>query len=372
MTASNGIVSEDHPDFIGPFEPWNPEHLKIVKGGKESILKWRKENPNERLMLNHATLRNTNLSYADLRNAKLYWSTLLRTELQGADLSNASLNNAFLVGANLSRTNLTQAKLKNAKLQSANLKEAELHNADLREAKLWAAHLNGAKLLHAKLHRADLRNAVLLGTNFQCAELFGTEMSMAIVDGTTTMSDIKLDDSTDMTGVGLGNIRMEPHTRSHLEYNIRKIGWKKQFKKNLWLKIFLWPFLAISDYGYSTKWLLACFFGFAFLFAGIYLIPTQAPGWIPESLRFECAPLITDLDTVNVDGKTHSLSITATWVRAFYFSVVTMTTLGFGDIHAHPLSIPGHILLMLQVTIGYGLLGALITRLAILFQSVEG
>ena len=44
-------------------------------------------------------------------------------------------------------------------------------------------------------------------------------------------------------------------------------------------------------------------------------------------------------------------------------------TLGFGDIHAAPGSSLGHVLLTGQVLMGYLLLGALISRLAVLFQS---
>jgi len=45
--------------------------------------------------------------------------------------------------------------------------------------------------------------------------------------------------------------------------------------------------------------------------------------------------------------------------HALYFSVVTMTTLGFGDIHANPDSWVGQTLLMIQVLLGYILLAAL-------------
>ena len=55
--------------------------------------------------------------------------------------------------------------------------------------------------------------------------------------------------------------------------------------------------------------------------------------------------------------------------RALYFSVVTMTTLGFGDIAANPDSWAGQTLLMLQVILGYVLLGALVTRFAVLFTA---
>jgi hypothetical protein len=50
-----------------------------------------------------------------------------------------------------------------------------------------------------------------------------------------------------------------------------------------------------------------------------------------------------------------------------------MTTLGFGDMYtnAHSLfrGIFGHILLALQVILGYVLLGALVTRFAVLFTA---
>ena len=55
--------------------------------------------------------------------------------------------------------------------------------------------------------------------------------------------------------------------------------------------------------------------------------------------------------------------------HAVYFSVVTMTTLGFGDIAANPDSWIGQTLLMVQVILGYVLLGALITRFAVLFTA---
>jgi hypothetical protein len=46
-----------------------------------------------------------------------------------------------------------------------------------------------------------------------------------------------------------------------------------------------------------------------------------------------------------------------------------MTTLGFGDIAANPNSWQGQVILMFQVIFGYVLLGALITRLAVLFTA---
>jgi len=56
-------------------------------------------------------------------------------------------------------------------------------------------------------------------------------------------------------------------------------------------------------------------------------------------------------------------------LRPVYFSIVTMTTLGFGDMYANKGSIAGHVILAVQVILGYVLLGALVTRFAVLFTA---
>ena len=60
-------------------------------------------------------------------------------------------------------------------------------------------------------------------------------------------------------------------------------------------------------------------------------------------------------------------------LRSIYFSIVTMTTLGFGDMYANTKSYlwgwAGHLLLIVQVILGYVLLGALVTRFAVLFTA---
>ena len=82
-----------------------------------------------------------------------------------------------------------------------------------------------------------------------------------------------------------------------------------------------------------------------------------------------------------VDGDKHSVSWCEVPVRSLYFSVVTMTTLGFGDMYSKATadlqSDPygafrcgvSHLFLMIQVMLGYVMLGALITRFAVLFSA---
>ena len=57
------------------------------------------------------------------------------------------------------------------------------------------------------------------------------------------------------------------------------------------------------------------------------------------------------------------------FMQALYFSVVVMTTLGFGDIVANPACWQGEALVVIQVILGYVLLGALVTRFTVLFTA---
>jgi hypothetical protein len=123
------------------------------------------------------------------------------------------------------------------------------------------------------------------------------------------------------------------------------MNWEEWYKEHSFLKFLVKPFWWISDYGISTKRIIFTFFGLAFVFALLYrLFP----------------------DFVMVYGQAGD--IRGFW-HALYFSVVTMTTLGFGDIAANPDSWAGQTLLMIQVILGYVLLGALVTRFAVLFTA---
>ncbi len=57
---------------------------------------------------------------------------------------------------------------------------------------------------------------------------------------------------------------------------------------------------------------------------------------------------------VNVDFGPHE-----TWLSAFYFSIVTLTTLGYGDVL--PTSAGAQAIVMAQVVVGYIGLGGLLT-----------
>ena len=118
-------------------------------------------------------------------------------------------------------------------------------------------------------------------------------------------------------------------------------------------------FWAVSDYGMSTLRVVGVFFILALLFAAVYV---NWAYWAPPGI-------VSNLIVRPEAGEAAWHYLLRALIRPIYFSVVTMTTLGFGDMYADKGSIAGHVLLILQVILGYVLLGALITRFAVLFTT---
>jgi hypothetical protein len=250
-------------------------------------------------------------------------------------LEGASFWQAYLKGADLKGANLVRADLRGAKLTGSNLEHANLY-----DAKLQNARIGEAVLRHANLEGADIR-----GTSFWHANLESAKCDAAIVDGFTLLWGCKVDRCTNFIGVGLSSARIRPGLRQLLEYNVRRMNWEEWYKEHTFLKILFKSFWWISDYGMSTKQIIFTFFGLAFVFALLYRL---FPNFV-----------MVYGNIGDIQGFWHAL----------YFSVVTMTTLGFGDIAANPNSWIGQTLLMLQVILGYVLLGALVTRFAVLFTA---
>lgn len=240
--------------------------------------------------------------------------------------------------------------LQGAQFESILLERAIFFCANLKEANLSFASLEHANFQCAHLECADLKSSHLEGAIFTSAFFQGADFSESIVDGSTIVWGCEVDRKTDFWGVSLDVAKIDPGTEQLLEYNVRRQNWEEWYKKGRWWqrilkRLFVWPFWLISDYGLRIWRIIVTFFGLAFGFGLVY--------WLCPSC-------------VMVNGAIGD--IRGLW-HALYFSVVTMTTLGFGDIAANPDSWLGQTLLMVQVILGYVLLGALVTRFAVLFTA---
>jgi uncharacterized protein YjbI with pentapeptide repeats len=276
--------------------------------------------------------------------------------LEGANFESAQLKDADLTGAHLEEAILYKAHLEKADLRLALLEEATLWEARLKGAKLNYAHLERAKLDNGHLKKAVFEETHLEGATFYKANLEGANFKTAIVDGSTLIWNCSVDRGTDFQGVGLSSARIDPETKQLLEYNIRRRNWEDWYKthsKVRWLvKVFWW----VSDYGRSTGRIIITFFALALIFANIYY------HWG----RLAPPGIVSNLFT---DGQGAVVQWWLAPLRTLYFSIVTMTTLGFSGMYAKVQSFFGHLLLMLQMLLGYVLLGALVARLAVLFRA---
>lgn len=111
-------------------------------------------------------LTGMDLSGADLTKVDLSDGTLFDANLSKADLIGSDLSGCDLTGADLSNADLTKARLSNARLWNANLSGAKLVEADLSNADLWNANLH-----NARLWRTNLAGAKGLTRNsFRCPD----------------------------------------------------------------------------------------------------------------------------------------------------------------------------------------------------------
>ncbi len=155
----------------------NAEHLEILKRTVGAWNQWRQRNPNVQPDLSEADLRGDQLSGANLSNALLHDSKLVRTVLNKANLAGANLNNARLRWAQLAHADLTGAKLSLADLRETNFNDATLNKADLGEANLSQATLQSTSLNEANLSGANFNHADLRGSKLNYANLTGANLA---------------------------------------------------------------------------------------------------------------------------------------------------------------------------------------------------
>jgi len=313
-------------------------------------------------------------SWNEYRKANLYTNIYL----QGANFCGRNLEGIFLNGGkyhdssapvetrkfqgevHLEGANFNGANLVNSVFVNAHLEGAHFYNTDLNKSCFVATHLEGAKIINAHLEGAVIKYACIQQSSFY----------RSIVDGSTEIWNCELDRSTDFRGVGLSSLRIDDAKRQLLEYNIRRLNWEGWYKDRPYLKWFAKPFWLLSDYGRSIGRIITWFFVLAISFGFIYFLfgvidlhcfKSDNPGIVNNLMNIEMT-----------SPEQGSLPWWHVLPRSIYFSIVTMTTLGFGDMHANPESklwFLGYLLLMFQVLLGYVILGALITRFAVLFTA---
>ena len=279
-----------------------------------------------------ANFANSDLSGANLSNCKLFRANLSETSLVGANLENADLT-----GANLSNANLENAKCLNAGLGMANLTGTKAFNADLSGATLTKANLSGADLRCIKLRQARIREADLSGSDLTGADLFGADMSMTKVSraifNNADMRDCRLRvltgyKSAQWLGTDIRDINFAAAYR--LRRFIIDENYLREYRESSPLNENIYKFWKLtSDCGRSIYRWCFCILLEALLFAYLFTL--------------------VDIDYGKYDN----------WIGPIYYSIVTLSTLGYGDII--PASAMARFIAITEVVTGYLMLGGLLS-----------
>jgi uncharacterized protein YjbI with pentapeptide repeats len=345
------------------------EQLAILRKGSEVWNAWRTHNPDVEI----------NLESADLNSLNLEWVNLADANLERADLSCTCMSHAILVRAKLQRANLAHASLDHANMAHAHLEKANLAFASLEEAMLPFAYLvetnfgaanlkdlraEDANFRHANLSYSNLQNAVLACSDFRHANLMGANLEGANLTATNlesaNVSLVKFDRNI--------LFRILRETRCHpralrkrwrdlvLSTSIRCKGihahatfGSQHFKLFLQDQDYLEELLETpsgrfkcyvwwlsSDCGRSLARWAGWSVLFALFYSGIYYYLGRSHFFV-ANMRYS-------------------------YITALYYSIVTFTTLGFGDIA--PTTNAAALIVCSEVILGYLMLGGLISIFA--------
>ena len=275
------------------------------------------------------------LSYADLSRACLKDACLARAKLRGTVLRGAELDGAEFLGADLRDADLAQAKARRTGFGRADLRRADLSAIEAEEATLAEANLERVALGGANLNGARMRDARLCHTDLTGCQLRSVDMVSAVVRKARFVG-------CDIRGSALAHVR-DFSTASFLRADIRDVDFSgayllrrhildenylEEFRRQGRLaNLVYWLWWLTSDCGRSLVRFGAWVGVFVVLFGLAY---AQCP----------------------VDYGDHPTALSP-----YYFSLVTLSTLGYGDVL--PTAGISQALVMLQVSIGYLMLAGL-------------
>jgi uncharacterized protein YjbI with pentapeptide repeats len=342
---------------------------------------------NRKLSINfdHKVLTSIELTGFNFRKISFCDANFSESVFKNCVFDSCQIDKVQAFGATFEECSMVQTTLTDGNFVTTRFNHCDLRYANFSKSKIHQSYMAHTQADYANFLHVSFYDTCLTGSSFTYSDFFGcdmknvqmydTDFSAISVDGETIFWDCYYDRKTNFTGVGLSSCRIEPVLLSSFQCNIRRIWWEnwyeekklatadyiKTFKHNPIVnffkllkslgnsiinpvvKFFWW----ITDYGSSTIRLILVFLATTLGFALIYTI----------------FPHFTN-DLVINQSSNHFLVL----IRSFYFSVIVMTGLGFGEINANPTSYIGHIVILVQSLMGYILLGAFLVRIGILFQ----
>jgi hypothetical protein len=322
----------------------NNDQITILLQGPERWNKWREENREAEIDLSNAELDGANLSSMNLRNANFSHASM-----KGANFANSDMSSTTFALADLENALFFFSTLVGADMRGANLLNASLEDAKLAGADFSHANLTGAMMAHADCKNIDLVNANLTGANLTGANLESAKVSSVVYDRKIffrTLKKVKFN-PVEMWGkrydllLGTTCRCKGVHTAScygsqRFQLFLEDQDYLEELLETKWGKPIVFIWWALADCGRSMMRWAGWSLLFVLFFASVY--------WEMGAKHFHVANLPFGLITM------------------VYYSMVTFTTLGFGDVA--PKTNFAAMLITVEVIIGYIMLGGLISIFA--------
>lgn len=352
--------------------------------------------------LKSASLGNTEFRYTqmvetDFSDAKKYPGvniehsvTFSNCEMYGACFSNADLQETVFEQNKMVEINFNEAVLKRTVFKSCNMTKGYFINADLTSADLHGAKLSRSNFKHANLESASFKAADLTSADLTCTDMLNCNFCEA------QLSFVKYNRFSRYRGIRVDNLQggmifqRFALDQKYLEEfraisDVTRLGGliiPKPTKQDLkrtrnwftWLFYLFW--LVSSDCGRSVLLWLAQAVMLSFLFAYIfYTIGIDSPDI--DSV-FGSSIIVPSLPStwhslpafISVPLEYCSTILDAQFWKMLYYSIVTFTTLGFGDIIPKTYEVVFWV--SLEVGLGYIMLGMLISIMANKFARRSG
>jgi uncharacterized protein YjbI with pentapeptide repeats len=188
--------------------------------------------------INHGIMKNASLNRADLSGATLDEVEMCGAELRNTDLSNSCIKNVDASNVNLRRADMSQAILSNTTLSGAMMRRATLQKAKLNQINSVDANLKRANMKKSNLCKADLTGSNLeqadcTDTNFRGAELGKTDLTQANLTRANLFNvDLR---KSEMNGATVTDAQIDQNTKFGDHYTDENGNYRpKDYQKARW------------------------------------------------------------------------------------------------------------------------------------------
>ena len=305
-------------------------------------------------------------------------------DMDGASFSDVLAKNITLTNCTFRNTTFKNLKWHKCKITKCKFSECRFEQCDFSNADFSGSQFLGSLSFFDHALLADRRDGLpahkpshqgtgikdksawLVDCNFHNAILLGVEFHDARINrcvftntrmNSDTLLDLRFNDSSaSFDGSGYKSARIPPATAANIAWTLRRSYWlsviygtHEAASASPWRRVysfftraFWWSFWGIAGFGLSLhRQAIITLLAYSFFVFMSFVVACHGA----------------------IEGIDNAKPMPMVFIHCMYFTAVTMTTLGYGDMSASIDSIAAQLLVIGMVGTGYTLFGALIARL---------